>query len=77
MSKIYGGKAKKICNKDLSETKTLLKFLGIGSAEHMTLCWMTSNSMNNALFTQNTISGNERRWNVGILFQRNGQNYAD
>ena len=68
---------RKIRNKDLSETKTALKFLGIGSAEHMTLCWMTSNSMNDALFTQNTISGNERKWDVQILFGRNGQNYAD
>ena len=40
------------------------------------LCWMASNPMNDVL-NQNTISGNERRWDVGILFRCNRQSYAD
>ena len=37
------------------------------------LCWMTSNPMNDVL-NPNVISGNGRRWDVGILFRRNRQN---
>ena len=29
------------------------------------------------VMNQNTISGNGRRWDVGILFRRNRQSYAD
>ena len=38
----------------------------------ISLCWMTSNLMNDVL-NPNAISGNGRRWDVGIIFRRNGQ----
>ena len=41
-----------------------------------TICWMTSNPMNDVL-NPNAIPENERRWDVGIIFRRNEQSYAD
>ena len=46
------------------------------TAVNRTPCWMTSNPMNDVL-NPNTIPENERRWDVGIIFRRNEQSYAD
>ena len=40
------------------------------------LCWMASNPMNDVL-NPNAIPENERWWDVGIIFRRNEQSYAD
>jgi hypothetical protein len=58
----------------VSVTNSLLTYLE--RSEIRTTCWMTSNPMNDVL-NPNAIPENERWWDVGIIFRRNEQSYAD